>query len=115
MAYEQSGNVAANVDTVQAAQYNNLRAESKAGAEGFQLINDVDITLAYNGDNTLNTATFVDGQADANLDIDAVSTCGYSGGKLQTVTTVFSKLGKTLTVTFTWTGAKITGIGRALS
>ena len=119
MAYGKTAQVAANVTAVLAAQYNNLRAEVKAAAEGLQLGDDVDISIAYGGgpgSDQPDKITFVDNQNDANLDLDSVSTMSFDVNGFPTgVVSVFSKMGITLTSALTITNGKPTAIARTLS
>ena len=118
MAYAESGNVAANVDQVLAAQYNNLRAEVKAAVEGLQLHN-IDVALTFGGgpgSDQLSVITLTDNQADANLDIDCAATMTFDANGFPTqVAAVLSALGITLTGVFTIANGKLTAIARTLS
>lgn len=115
MAYQKTVNVRDGIDDMLAAQYNDLRAEVKAAVEGFMLSSDVDLTIAYNEDGTINTITGTDEEGDSNLDIDYVATFAYTDGVITSMTVVFSKLGITLTETYGYTDGKLTSVGRALS
>ena len=115
MAYAQTELKVAGSDDVVAADINDIRAELKAAAMGLLLSSVVVTTFAYNGDGTINTITYVDADADANLDFDAVTTFTYSSGLITVATTVFSKLGITLTETFAYTGSTLDSITPAFS
>jgi len=119
MAYQKTVNVKDGEDDILASQYNNLRAELKAAVEGLQLGDDVDISFTYaggSGGDLLSQITIADSQGDNSLDIDCTITLTYDGSdQLTQVQAVFSKLGITLTETYTWTGGVITAVSRNLS
>jgi hypothetical protein len=111
MAYIKTEEVIAGITDATAAQYNDLRAEVKAAAEGLQIADDIDLVIAYtNGLPTTVTAT--DNQGSLTTDIDYVQTVTYANGLPTTVATVFGKLVTTLTEIVTYTNGLPTGIAR---
>lgn len=119
MAYTKSEQVVSGVTEALAAQFNDLRAELKAAAEGLLLSDNVAKAFAYSagpGSDQLATITFVDDQADANLDLDAVTTFTIDANGFPTqAVTVFDKLGITLTEVYSETNGKLTSISHVLS
>jgi len=119
MAYGATDNVTDAVDDVLAAQYNNLRAEVKAAAEGLQIGDDCDVALTLGGgpgSDQLSVITITDNQADASLDIDVAATMTLDANGFPTqIASVFSVLGITITSALTFTNGELTAIARTTS
>ena len=117
MAYTRTAKVTDNVTDVLAVQYNSLMAEMKAAAEGIPT-HDCDVVIAYTGWK-ISTITVTDNSpaGDAGYDVTLIGTATYTGNKLTTIAWVFNagEMNITMTEVFTYTGWKVTAIGRTLS
>ncbi len=113
MAYSQTSEVVDGVTDIEASQYNNLRAEVKAAAEG-QTLHANGIALSYTS-NKLSTVTITDPDGSTSTDVDCVTTITWTGSKPTSIVTVYSRLSRTVTETLTWTGNNCTAVSRAIT
>jgi len=113
MAYARTTEVVDGVNDIEASQYNNLRAEVKAAAEG-QSLHTVDLTMSYTS-GKLATVTVADSDGSTTTDIDCTTTITWSGNKPTTIVSVYSRLSRTVTETLTWTGNTCTAVTRVIT